>query len=209
VTKQDISRSELLNAFRGVLQPDNFKDYGPNGLQVEGRERISHIVSGVTASRALIDAAIDAKADAIFVHHGLFWRGQDGTVTGVGEGDATLKYRISSGEGCSAEVTKLVTVSAIPSKPEIINGSSSLTFCEGGSALLYTLSGGTNQWFKDGVDNLKFAVIIGRHTKIFPEKYKEDALTTIIIDDYENLEDLREQILEQRERRFQRQKVAH
>ena len=52
------------------------------------------------------------------------------------------------------------------------------------------------EWFKDGLDNIKFAVIIGRHTKIFPEKYKEDALTTIIIDDYENLEDLREQILE-------------
>lgn len=80
--KKDISRSELLKAFHDVLQPNNFKDYGPNGLQVEGRERISHIVSGVTASRALIDAAIEAKADAIFVHHGLFWRGQDGTVTG-------------------------------------------------------------------------------------------------------------------------------
>ncbi len=80
--KQVISRSELLKAFESVLQPNNFKDYGPNGLQVEGRERISHIVSGVTASRALIDAAIEAKADAIFVHHGLFWRGQDGTVTG-------------------------------------------------------------------------------------------------------------------------------
>ena len=52
------------------------------------------------------------------------------------------------------------------------------------------------EWLKDWVDNLKFAVIIGRHTKIFPEKYKEDALTKIIIDDYENLEDLREQILE-------------
>jgi hypothetical protein len=52
------------------------------------------------------------------------------------------------------------------------------------------------EWFKDGPENIKFAVIIGRHTKIFPEKYKEDALTTIIIDDYENLEDLREQILE-------------
>ena len=77
-----ISRNELLNAFHSLLQPDNFKDYGPNGLQVEGRERIAHIVSGVTASRALIDAAIEAKADAIFVHHGLFWRGQDGTVTG-------------------------------------------------------------------------------------------------------------------------------
>ena len=52
------------------------------------------------------------------------------------------------------------------------------------------------EWFKHRFDNIKFAVIIGRHTKIFPEKYKEDALTTIIIDDYENLEDLREQILE-------------
>jgi DNA primase catalytic subunit len=52
------------------------------------------------------------------------------------------------------------------------------------------------EWFKDGLGNIKFAVIIGRHTKIFPEKYKEDALTKIIIDDYENLEDLREQILE-------------
>ena len=80
--QKDISRTELLSAFHGLLQPDHFKDYGPNGLQVEGRERIAHIVSGVTASRALIDAAIEAKADAIFVHHGLFWRGQDGTVTG-------------------------------------------------------------------------------------------------------------------------------
>ena len=52
------------------------------------------------------------------------------------------------------------------------------------------------EWFESGLGNIKFAVIIGRHTKIFPEKYKEDALTTIIIDDYKNLEDLRKQILE-------------
>ena len=52
------------------------------------------------------------------------------------------------------------------------------------------------EWFEGGIGNIKFAVIIGRHTRIFPEKYKEDALTTIIIDDYKNLEDLREQILE-------------
>lgn len=52
------------------------------------------------------------------------------------------------------------------------------------------------EWFEDGFDKIKFAVIIGRHTKIFPEKYKEDALTTIIIDDYKDLEDLRKQILE-------------
>ena len=76
------TRQQLLAACNDLLQPQRFKDYGPNGLQVEGREHIRHIVSGVTASRALIEAAISAKADAIFVHHGLFWRGQDGTVTG-------------------------------------------------------------------------------------------------------------------------------
>ena len=64
------------------LDVDRFKDYGPNGLQVEGRERITRLVSGVTASLALIDAAIAVRADAIVVHHGLFWRGQDGRITG-------------------------------------------------------------------------------------------------------------------------------
>jgi dinuclear metal center YbgI/SA1388 family protein len=73
---------ELLHAFDLLLAPERFKDYGPNGLQVEGRTTVRKIVSGVTASRALIEAAIRAEADAIFVHHGLFWRGQDGRVTG-------------------------------------------------------------------------------------------------------------------------------
>ena len=77
-----ISRADLLQAFDGLLQPERFKDYGPNGLQVEGKEQIARVVSGVTASKALIEAAIAARADAIFVHHGLFWRGQDGRVTG-------------------------------------------------------------------------------------------------------------------------------
>ncbi len=65
-----------------LLQPEKFRDYGPNGLQVEGARDIRKLVSGVTASRALIEAAIAADADAIVVHHGLFWRGQDGRVTG-------------------------------------------------------------------------------------------------------------------------------
>lgn len=73
---------QLLQAFDVLLQPDRFKDYGPNGLQVEGRPEVRRLVSGVTASRALIEAAVAAQADAIFVHHGLFWRGQDGRVTG-------------------------------------------------------------------------------------------------------------------------------
>ncbi len=80
--KPSVTRQALVDACNNLLQPERFKDYGPNGLQVEGTDTVQRIVSGVTASRALIEAAIAVQADAIFVHHGLFWRGQDGTVTG-------------------------------------------------------------------------------------------------------------------------------
>lgn len=75
-------RQELQTALNALLQPERFKDYCPNGLQVEGRHAVRKIVSGVTASLALIDAAIAEGADTVFVHHGLFWRGYDGRVTG-------------------------------------------------------------------------------------------------------------------------------
>ncbi|MFG6490150.1 Nif3-like dinuclear metal center hexameric protein [Roseateles sp. BYS78W] len=75
-------RAALERQLNQWLEPSRFKDYGPNGLQVEGRAEVNRLVCGVTASLALIDAAIDAGADAILVHHGLFWRGQDGRVTG-------------------------------------------------------------------------------------------------------------------------------
>jgi dinuclear metal center YbgI/SA1388 family protein len=77
-----VERDRLLAVCNTLLTPESFTDYGPNGLQVEGKSQVGKIVSGVTASRALIEAAIEAKADAIFVHHGLFWRGQSGVVTG-------------------------------------------------------------------------------------------------------------------------------
>lgn len=77
-----VDRQTLLHAFDEALRPQEFRDYGPNGLQVEGRPHIHTLVSGVTASLALIDAAIEAGADALFVHHGLFWRGQRGVITG-------------------------------------------------------------------------------------------------------------------------------
>jgi dinuclear metal center YbgI/SA1388 family protein len=77
-----IDREALQRHLQELLEADRFKDYGPNGLQVEGKAGIHKIVSGVTASLALIDAAIGAGADAIVVHHGLFWRGHDGRVTG-------------------------------------------------------------------------------------------------------------------------------
>ncbi len=77
-----VAREALLQALDGLLEPARFKDYGPNGLQVEGRAQVRHLVSGVTASRALIESAIEQRADAILVHHGLFWRGQSGCITG-------------------------------------------------------------------------------------------------------------------------------
>ncbi len=76
------ARTEIEGCLNQWLQPERFKDYGPNGLQVEGRPEIRRLVSGVTASLALIDAAVADGADAILVHHGLFWRGQDGRLTG-------------------------------------------------------------------------------------------------------------------------------
>ena len=77
-----ILRTELDSYLHTLLEVSRFRDYGPNGLQVEGKPEVHKIVSGVTASLALIEAAIDARADALLVHHGLFWRGQDGRVVG-------------------------------------------------------------------------------------------------------------------------------
>jgi dinuclear metal center YbgI/SA1388 family protein len=74
--------SDIERCLQQLLRPEAFKDYGPNGLQVEGRRPVRRIVSGVTASLAFIDAAIASGADALLVHHGLFWRGQDGRLTG-------------------------------------------------------------------------------------------------------------------------------
>ena len=77
-----VSRTELDSYLATLLEVGRFRDYGPNGLQVEGKPEVCKIVSGVTASLALIDAAIACRADAVLVHHGLFWKGHDGRVTG-------------------------------------------------------------------------------------------------------------------------------
>lgn len=77
-----VHRDEISNYLNAFLEVDRFSDYGPNGLQVEGRPGIARIVTGVTASLAFIEAAGAAQADAVLVHHGLFWRGQDGRITG-------------------------------------------------------------------------------------------------------------------------------
>ena len=77
-----VLRKDLRVWLDTLLDTARFRDYCPNGLQVEGRERIRRIVCGVTASQMLIDAAVEREADALLVHHGWFWKSEDGRVTG-------------------------------------------------------------------------------------------------------------------------------
>ncbi len=73
----------LAGWFEALLEPGRYSDYCPNGLQVEGRRRIRRIVTGVSASLALIQAAAARNADALLVHHGWFWKGEAACLTGV------------------------------------------------------------------------------------------------------------------------------
>ena len=77
-----MNREQLRNTLDTLLDAARFRDYCPNGLQVEGRADVQRVVSGVTASLALIERAVELEADAILVHHGLFWKGDDLRVTG-------------------------------------------------------------------------------------------------------------------------------
>ena len=78
-----MTRTELSQYLADYLQVSNFKDYAPNGLQVEGKADINTIVTGVTACQALIDAAIELNADAILVHHGFFWKSEPEIIVGM------------------------------------------------------------------------------------------------------------------------------
>lgn len=78
-----VQRDVLLAELNTLLQPAFFRDYAPNGLQVQGRDEIQTLVSGVTACRELIERAIALNADAIFVHHGYFWKNEEPTITGM------------------------------------------------------------------------------------------------------------------------------
>jgi len=75
--------NELIHYTQQLMHVERFKDYCPNGLQVEGRQNIGKIVSGVTASMALLEAAHKANADLVLVHHGYFWRNEDVRVIGM------------------------------------------------------------------------------------------------------------------------------
>lgn len=75
--------SELSDYIGSLLEISRFRDYSPNGVQVEGRAEIKRIATGVTASQRLLEAATAWGADAILVHHGYFWRNEEQSVTGI------------------------------------------------------------------------------------------------------------------------------
>jgi dinuclear metal center YbgI/SA1388 family protein len=85
-----VKRDTLQQFIAQTLSINSFKDYCPNGLQVEGKSEIKNIIVGVTLNQALIEKAVEQQADAIIVHHGLFWKGESYPVTGI------KKHRLST-----------------------------------------------------------------------------------------------------------------
>jgi len=77
-----MQRDDLADYLDECLEAARFRDYCPNGLQVEGRAEVQRVICGVTASQALLDEAVAQAADAVLVHHGWFWKSEDGRVTG-------------------------------------------------------------------------------------------------------------------------------
>ena len=74
---------ELESYLTELLKPQQIKDFTPNGLQIQGSENITKVITGVTASKALIDRAIAEQADAILVHHGYFWKNESYVIRGM------------------------------------------------------------------------------------------------------------------------------
>lgn len=83
MTTTSVATADVVRYLDEALEAARFKDYCPNGLQVEGRPRIGKVVAGVTACQALLDAAVARGADAVLVHHGYFWRGENPALVGI------------------------------------------------------------------------------------------------------------------------------
>ncbi|HEU0229958.1 MAG TPA: Nif3-like dinuclear metal center hexameric protein [Burkholderiaceae bacterium] len=88
-----VSTLELTRWLDQTLQPERFRDYCPNGLQVEGKATIRHIIAGVSASLALLEAAVARGADAVLVHHGWFWKNEDARIRGPKRARLALALR--------------------------------------------------------------------------------------------------------------------
>ncbi len=78
-----MKNTELEQLINEKLNSAAISDYAPNGLQVEGKETVQKIVTGVTASQALLDEAVRLQADAVIVHHGYFWKGESPVIRGM------------------------------------------------------------------------------------------------------------------------------
>lgn len=78
-----LTLAELVARLDAYLDVARFKDYCPNGLQVEGKPQIRRLLTGVTACQALLDYAVEHHFDAILVHHGYFWRNESPRITGI------------------------------------------------------------------------------------------------------------------------------
>jgi dinuclear metal center YbgI/SA1388 family protein len=92
--------NELLDYTGQILQVARFKDYCPNGLQVEGRGEVERVVTGVTASLSLLEAAREHGADIVMVHHGYFWRNEDARIVGIKQ--KRIKLLLESGMSLAA-----------------------------------------------------------------------------------------------------------
>jgi dinuclear metal center YbgI/SA1388 family protein len=82
-TTMSVSNIQLLELLNSLLKPEMVNDYCPNGLQIEGKRKVTKLVTGVTASQALIDHAVSINADAILVHHGYFWKNESPCIIGM------------------------------------------------------------------------------------------------------------------------------
>ncbi|MFT5758026.1 MAG: dinuclear metal center YbgI/SA1388 family protein [Alteromonadaceae bacterium] len=78
-----MQRHELETKLNNLLKPEQIKDFCPNGLQIQGNDHISNVVTGVTATKALIEEAINIGADTIIVHHGYFWKNESPVIRGM------------------------------------------------------------------------------------------------------------------------------
>lgn len=127
-----ISNRELTVYLDQLLSSSKIKDYCPNGLQVEGKTTVTKLVTGVTASEALIDAAIDQGADAILVHHGYFWKGENQTITGLKKNRISklikndinlfayhLPIDVHSDLGNNAQLAKILGISEVTAIEEV------------------------------------------------------------------------------------------
>lgn len=78
-----LNNKKLENILTEFMQPHRVRDFTVNGLQVQGKDTVTKVITGVTASQALIDAAVEQQADAILVHHGYFWKNESPAITGI------------------------------------------------------------------------------------------------------------------------------